>query len=101
MAWFKKKKEWLFTDPPNVAVITTKQIISSNDWIAHVYHDLDDGGWQFMGTQDFSTDGAAIVSLENVVKLDPTLEKLIDLPMGWHAWRETPKGKWYKAKTED
>ena len=54
-----------------------------------------------MGTEEFSTDDAAVVSLESIVKLDPTIKKLVDLPMGWHAWRETPKGVWHKAKADD
>ncbi len=102
MVWLfgkKTNKKWTFADPPNVAVITTKSIVSREDWIANVFHDEDDGGWQFLGTAELSTDDAAVVSLENIVDLDPSVEKLTDLPLGWQAWRDTSDGIWHRQKT--
>ena len=32
---------------------------------------------------------AAVVSLHNIVQLDPTVADLADLPLGWHAWRDS------------
>lgn len=39
-------KKWLFEDPPNVAVITSNQVLQGNP-ILYVSHDEDDGCWQF------------------------------------------------------
>jgi hypothetical protein len=31
---------------------------------------------------------------------DPTLVELVDLPLGWHAWRRTPVETWRRAAQE-
>jgi hypothetical protein len=42
---------------------------------------------------------AAIVCLEEMVGLDPTLVELVrDLPLGWAAWREAPHRPWQRAE---
>jgi hypothetical protein len=38
---------WLFEDPENVAVLTSKDVIDLGKWIHYVSHDYDDGSWQF------------------------------------------------------
>lgn len=38
-------KKWLFNDDPNVAVITTKNILSRTMDITRVFHDSVDGMW--------------------------------------------------------
>lgn len=36
--------DWFFDDPPNIAVITTRQILELGYPILHVTHDAEDGG---------------------------------------------------------
>ena len=36
--------EWQFSDPPNVAVISSRAIALGGEQILHVFHDADDGG---------------------------------------------------------
>lgn len=88
--------KWQFNDPPNLAVIVNKAIILKGDWIAYVSHDLDDGGWQFHADQPepVTQDDAMLVSLKNIVDLDPSIVDLAGLPPGWHAWRDSKESKW-------
>ncbi|WP_109784958.1 hypothetical protein [Pseudomonas sp. OV226] len=90
---------WKFTDPPNVAVIANQKIFSSGDWIGYVSHDSDDGAWQFHTSQvePVSEDDAVMVSLQSIVTLDPTVMDLADLPLGWHAWRDSKVGVWQRS----
>jgi hypothetical protein len=85
---------WPFADPKNTAVISTKQVIFEGQDICFVSHDADDGSWQFLtgGTPDVAC--AAIVSLESVVSVDPTLMQLADLPLGWAASRSSRGAGW-------
>jgi hypothetical protein len=92
--------DWKFQDPPNVAVITNKRIIKSQDWIAHVSHDEDDGGWQFHGRGPLNEQDAAVVSLRSIVELDPSVAELADLPLGWSASRESPDSPWHRSGSQ-
>ncbi len=94
-----KNEKWPFDDPPNVAVFTSKKIIGGNDWIHYVTHDADDGAWQFHGySGPTSEEDARIVGLGEIVKMDSTLKELHDLPLGWHAWRDSKESEWQIAK---
>jgi hypothetical protein len=92
--------DWKFTDPWHVAVITTWKILRSEDWIAYVFHDEDDGGWQFHGVEDSKVEDAAIVALGEMFDRDNSIGELADLPEGWEAWRESPSGPWRRRKSD-
>jgi hypothetical protein len=79
---------WPFDQPHNCAVFTTRQVLDREEPILHVTHDSDDHGWQFHGSEARAED-AKIIALEEAVELDPSVLQLADLPIGWHAWRNT------------
>jgi hypothetical protein len=87
---------WQFNDPPNVAVIVNRKIVLEGDWIAYVSHDLDDGCWQFHTSQPepVREEDAMLVSLKNIVDRDPSINALSELPLGWHAWRDSQDSEW-------
>jgi hypothetical protein len=89
---------WRFEESENVAVITLKQIISDGAPILHVTHDSEDGAWQFLGWGDAREEDAKVVALRTIVRLDPSVQELADLPPGWHAWRETADKPWQRGK---
>jgi hypothetical protein len=91
--------DWKFQDPPNVAVIAIRGIVSGRDWIAYVSHDAWDGGWQFHTNASGppKESDAAVVGLREIVELDPSVEELWDLPLGWCAWREALTSPWRRA----
>lgn len=88
--------DWPFDDPPNVAVITTRPVMSGASWIANVFHNEDDGCWQFHGVEDPEMDAATVVALKNVLELDPSISEVADLPLGWQAWRRGPNELWQR-----
>ncbi len=92
--------QWKFRDPPNVAVIANRRAVTGGDWIAHVSHDAEDGGWQFHTADPgpLNDADAIVVSLRNIVQLDESVEDLADLPLGWHAWRDSKAAPWQRAK---
>ncbi|MWL91018.1 hypothetical protein GA566_26710 [Cupriavidus sp. SW-Y-13] len=93
-------ESWPFGDQPNVAVIVNRTIVTEHAWIAYVSHDSDDGAWQFYTsqTEPVSESDAMLVSLRCVVEIDPTVQQLSDLPLGWHAWRDSASAPWTRAK---
>ena len=89
--------DWPFEDPPNVATITTRPVMDGSSWIALVSHDEDDGGWQFIGPEGSLEDEAMIVGLRSIMKRDPTVAELADLPLGRQAWRASPDAPWQRG----
>ena len=95
-------KEWPFSDPPNLAVYTSKAILEGKDWIHYVTHDLDDGSWQFHGYSGPTDEkDAKLVGLNTIVRIDASIKNLCDLPLGWCAWRETEQSEWQRMKNKD
>ena len=82
-----------------MAVIATREIISGHDWIAYVFHDETDGGWQFHGPNGFSASAATVVGLGEILKLDPSVSGLlISLPLGCRASRASSISPWIVEK---
>jgi hypothetical protein len=89
--------DWPFADPKNVAVFNIGSVLRGDAPILHVSHDDDDGGWQFHGGGELSDDDAKLVSLHQVILLDPSLRELADLPLGWMADRDSNAAPWKRS----
>jgi hypothetical protein len=90
---------WKFSDPPNVAIFTTRGVVESGNWIAHVSHDEDDGTWQFHDNTTDPTEANALLSgLGEIVGIDASVETLADLPLGWRAWRASKGSPWQRLR---
>jgi hypothetical protein len=81
----------------DLAVITLQRIIRRETSVLRVMHAANDGGWQFLDDQMFSTDDAAVVGLQQMFLLDPSLAELVDLAQGWCAVRADPDAPWQRA----
>jgi hypothetical protein len=86
--------EWPFDQPRNCATLTMRQVLDGSEPILLVTHDADDHGWQFIGVSDASLADGRIVCLEEIVRLDPTVLEVADLPPGWQAFRDDVGGEW-------
>ncbi|WKS95654.1 hypothetical protein [Riemerella columbina] len=92
-------QKWLFNDDPNVAVITTKNILSRKMDITRVFHDSDDEMWQFLdSSEDITENDVVIVGLKEIVDLDKTINELHTLPLGWSAYRDDKNSNWITYK---
>lgn len=88
---------WPFDQPPNCAVFSIRPIVFGGEPILHVCHDEDDHGWQFLGLADADVEQAVVALLKEVVRLDPSVLELCDMPPGWHAWRVSACSPWQRA----
>lgn len=77
-------------------VLTMRQVFESAESFLYVARCGGDPQWQFFpkGFLDRAEADTVLVSFKEVLSLDPGLEELRDLPMGWHAWRETEHSAW-------
>lgn len=82
-----------FNENPALGVLTTKAVLSGSP-ILMVTHDSDDGGWQFICGTTNNPDDGRIVHLEDIVEMDPTVQEVADLDLGWIAYRAEVGGAW-------
>lgn len=89
---------FLFNEDKNAMVLTTNEVLEKKDRIYAVYHDSDDGMWQFIGKMDCDNSNARLVSLEEICILDDSVNDLAELPCGYMAQRNNDK--WIISKYE-
>lgn len=91
------KMEWPFDQARNVATVTTGPVINAKKPILNVIHYSEDDSWAFLcGTSD----DFILVTMEQVVKTDPSLTTIADLPPGWSAHRDSVNHEWVLTKGE-
>lgn len=91
-------ENWSFNDPQNVAVFTVRSICEHGKPVLYVYHDEDDGVWQFHTDREPKEEDSSIISLGEIVKIDESVKELSDLPYGWCAWRASKRDPWQRQK---
>ncbi|WP_437327752.1 hypothetical protein [Sorangium sp. So ce381] len=82
-----------FEEDPHLGVITTAPVVAGAP-ILMISHDADDGGWQFLCGSTTDPGDGRIVHLEEIIAMDPTVEEVADLPLGWVAFRSKVGGAW-------
>ncbi|POA31875.1 MULTISPECIES: hypothetical protein [unclassified Pseudomonas] len=99
LSCFAEEQAWPFDQSPNVAAITQRQVLYEKAAILLVSHDAEDHGWQFLtGSIPPSSGNAAVAGMEQLVRIDPSLKEIADLPVGWRAHRERVGAKWVREK---
>lgn len=84
-----------FKESLNTAVLTTKYVLEYQSPILFVYHYIEDGMWQFSGSEAIETDGDfRVVALEEIINIDDSVLELINLPLGKEAHRIDRHSPW-------
>ena len=92
--------DWPFDQAPDVAAITTRQVIEQKFPVLSVTH-YSDHSWGFVcGTTDETEDGR-VISMSEALEIDPSLREVADLPPGWTARRQMIGGAWHRYHNED
>lgn len=92
-------EDWPFDQAPNVAAISTRQVIELNCPILLVTHYEDDDSWAFLcGTTDDHINDGRVIGMGEALDRDPTLRSIADLPSGWSAWREAKDSAWVRYR---
>ena len=91
---------WPFTQARNTAAFMTSQVLKHREAILLVVHD-EDGEWQFIGSTDGTAENCRVVCLHDAVDLDCSILDLADLPLGWHAVRDSVETAWTREADPD
>jgi len=93
------ERSWPFHEGKNRAAFTTRPVLEADHPILLVCHD-EDGDWQFLcGTTNRPRDGR-VVALGEILKRDPSLAQVADLPEGWRAYRDDAAAPWVREEME-
>lgn len=96
-----QSNEWPFDQPRNCATLTMRQVLDRSEPILGVTHDRNNHGWQFIGSTDANVPDGRVVSLGEIVRLDPTVLEVADLPVGWRAVRNRVGDAWTRECSEE
>ncbi|MBI3879285.1 MAG: hypothetical protein HY301_04385 [Verrucomicrobia bacterium] len=92
--------DWPFDQAPNVAAVTTRQVLTGGLPILRATHYADDDSWAIVcGTTDKTEDGR-VIGMGEALTLDSTLRTVADLLPGWTASREKVGGAWQRFQNE-
>ncbi len=81
------------------AVFTTKFILIEKYPIVFVSHNFDND-WQFLGEQPPDMADLMIVSFQNILQYDKSIESILSLPEGFEASREGIEKPWEIIKSD-
>jgi hypothetical protein len=86
--------DWPFDQAPNVAAITTVNVVEGRAPILVVLHYRDDDSWAFLcGLTDDEAHGR-VIGMGTALRRDPTLRAVADLAPGWKATRRDAGSDW-------
>ena len=90
-----------FSESPESEVITCDRILTGEAWVHYITRD-DDGAWQFHPNDRMTTvEDVRVITLEEMLVVDPSVGQVADMPRGWHAFRGTPGGSWTQEPQRD
>jgi hypothetical protein len=87
-----------WSDPLDPAVITTASVTSKAKPVLLVIREDGHGGWQFMDGGDVTGFKPQVILKDEILKLDPTLKEVTDLPVDWEARRSSASSPWVRRK---
>ena len=94
------KFDFKFNEDKRVAVFAEKKIFKENKPILYVYHHEEDGAWEYLTGDPFEEKDIMVVSLEEVVIYDSTINELHNLPIGYYAKRKFVGDKWVRQENK-
>lgn len=80
----------------STAVYTNRQVINQGKPITIVIHDIHDGNWKFFSKEDKAgtSEPAMLVSLQEILIIDPSVGEIAHLPEGSIATRRFIGDNW-------
>lgn len=77
----------------NLAVFTNTYILQGKP-ILFAYHYEEDGAWEFVGDDIADENDYKIISMEEIINIDSSVSKILDLPLGYYAKRKAKASPW-------
>ena len=94
----RKERAMTWSDPLDPVAITTASVALKAKPVLLVIHEEGHGGWQFMDGGDVTGTKPHVIPKDELLKLDPTLKEVTDLPVAWEARRINASSPWVRSK---
>jgi hypothetical protein len=82
-----------FKENLDTVALTSKYVIQHNSPIVFIAHH-EDGIWEFWGKEIIDESEIIVVSLRQIIQIDPTILEVADLPVEFNAIRESKESPW-------
>ncbi len=96
-------KHAAWDSPVDIAALTLPEVAARQKPVLFVIHDLGVGeglgGWLFLDGPDMADREPIGIAKVELLKMDPTLAEITDLPVGWQASRESVGKPWIREKS--
>ena len=89
----------LWDNPLDPVAIATEAVASGGRPVVRVLHDEGPGGWQFYDAGPLRGKPVALPK-PDILKRDPSLKAVTDLPVGWEATRSSQSAAWVRRKAK-
>jgi len=84
----------------NKSVLTTSYVLTNGSPVTFVLYD-EEGDWQLFGEEEVNEDeDAYLVSVDEILEMEPALKRLPDLQPGQAATREKDSTRWFIVEEE-
>ncbi|MBS1665358.1 MAG: hypothetical protein JST68_30220 [Bacteroidetes bacterium] len=77
----------------NLVVFTIRKVVYEKSPVVYVVHGIDDE-WQFLSNAPASLSDLMIVSLRQILEIDPSLSEILSIPQGMEAVRSKIGDSW-------
>ena len=96
-------KHAAWDSPIDIAALTLPEVAAGQKPVLLVIHDLGVGdglgGWLFLDGPDMAGRKPTGIAKVDLLKMDPTLADVTDLPVGWQASREALGKPWKREQS--
>ncbi|HVU99127.1 MAG TPA: hypothetical protein VHE34_28085 [Puia sp.] len=82
-----------FKENLNTAVFTSDYVLSGSSPIVYIAHH-EDGSWEFWSKETISESDVRVVSLQQIIAIDPSVLEVADLPLQFAAVRDDISRPW-------
>jgi hypothetical protein len=90
-------KAWPFDQPPHHTAMSDRQVVEEGRPVLVVVHYADDHAWAFLSGSDSGIVDGRMIGMGTILRFDPGLTELADLPPGHRAERSYAGAPWQRT----
>lgn len=86
----------IFREPEATPVITSQGVVRDGRPILFADRVIEDGSWILLDADTIAAEDEITATLDELLRHDPAVQELADLPLGWQARRRSSDEPWVR-----